>query len=75
MPRRLSPVRTLPTIILSVTGGSIGESVVTEMSVVITATIAISDEGITVAKGDLSGNRNESVRVSDLPKSSRRRRS
>ena len=61
--------------ILSATGGMIEESANTEMSavtivtIVTIATTAISDEETTVVKGDLSVIRNESVRVSDLPKS------
>lgn len=58
------------------TGEMIGESVGMEMSVVIiatTATTVISDEGIIVVKGDLSGSKDESVRESDLLKSSGKR--
>lgn len=54
---------------LSVTGGMIEESVITEMSVVTIGTTVISDEGITVVKGGLSEIRNESVRVSGPLKS------
>ena len=61
--------------ILSVTGAMIEESVYTEMSAVTIATTVISDEETTVAKGDLSVIRDETARVSDLPKLSRKGRS
>lgn len=54
---------------MSVTGGMIEESGNTELSVVTIATTATIDEWITVVKGDLSGSRSESVRVSDPPRS------